>query len=290
MNFCRSALYLPCSNTRAIEKSRSIDSDCIIFDLEDAVGAAEKAPARQALCAAFENGGFGDSVTAVRVNEIGSDDYRLDLDTVARCQPDLILLPKVSSVAAVEAFDRDAADASLAPSLRSWFMIETVAALIDLAAIARAGTQSDHALQCLVIGTNDIARETGVSMAAERRYLIPWLMQTILVARNCNLQVLDGVWNRFRDTEGFLHEARQAADMGFDGKTLIHPAQVAVANEIFSPSAEQLEQARRIVEAFAKAENLQRNVVNLDGEMVERLHLEQAQALLQIEARQRRSD
>lgn len=285
MKICRSALYLPCSNGRAIEKSRSIDTDCVIFDLEDAVGATEKAPARLALCAAFESGGFGESATAVRVNEIGSDDYRRDLDALARCRPDLVMLPKVSSVDAVLRFNRDAAAAGLPASTRSWFMIETVAGLTDLSAIASAGVDGDFSLQCLVVGSNDIARETGVSMAQERRYLVPWLMQIILIARRHRLLALDGVWNRFSDTDGFLREARQAVEMGFDGKSLIHPTQVPVANEVFSPSAEQIDWARQVVAAFSEAENVHRNVVNLDGQMVERLHLEQAQQLLKVAER-----
>ncbi len=285
MKLFRSALYLPCSNARAIEKSRTIDTDCIVFDLEDAVGTNEKAPARRALCAAFSDGGFGASATAVRVNEIGCVDFQLDLEAIAQCRPDLILLPKVSSADAVAQFATAARAAGLAPSLQSWFMIETAAGLLELDAIARAGMAMDHALQCLVIGTNDIARETGVSMAGDRRYLVPWLMQTVLVARRFGLRVLDGVWNQFADLDGFSQEASQAAEMGFDGKTLIHPSQVPIANQVFSPSVEQLEHARRIVEAFERTENQQRNVVSLDGEMVERLHLEQARALLEIEQR-----
>jgi citrate lyase subunit beta/citryl-CoA lyase len=290
MNIFRSALYLPCSNSRAIEKSRTIDTDCIIFDLEDAVGIDEKVPARRALCAGFASGGFGSSTTAVRVNEIGSNDYQLDLETVAQCQPDLVLLPKVSSVEAVETFASDARAAGLNTTLRSWFMIETSAGLMELSSIAKAGIAIDHRLQCLVIGTNDIARETGVSMASDRRYLVPWLMQTVLVARRYELSVLDGVWNQFADIDGFTRETQQAADMGFDGKTLIHPSQVPIANEVFAPSAEQLQRATRIVEAFEREDNRQRNVINLDGEMVERLHLEQAQSLLQIGQRLQQGD
>lgn len=285
MNICRSALYLPSCNSRAIEKSRGIDTDCIIFDLEDAVGATEKEPARQALCEAFERGGFGESATAVRVNEIGSDDYRRDLDTVARCGADLIMLPKVSSADAVSQFNRDALAAGLPASVRSWFMIETVAGLTDLPAIAAAGVEADYALQCLVVGSNDIARETGVSIERDRRYLVPWLMQIVLIARRHRLLVLDGVWNRFADTDGFQREARQGVEMGFDGKSLIHPTQVPVANEVFSPSSEQIAWARRIVAAFAEPDNADRNVLNLDGQMVERLHLEQAQQTLALAER-----
>lgn len=279
---CRSALYLPSSNPRAIEKSRGIDADCIIFDLEDAVGITEKAPARTALQAAFGEGDFGASTTAVRVNPIGSEDYYLDLQAVAECQPELVVLPKVSSVAEVQQFNSDAANAGLPATLGSWFMIESVAGLIDLESIAQAGVSGQFALQCLLVGTNDIARETGVATTDDRCYLLPWLMQIILVARHHRLQVLDGVWNSFRDMPGYEQQTRQAAQMGFDGKSLIHPCQVELANQLFSPSAQALDRARAIVAAFEQPANAGKNVIDLNGEMVERLHLEQAVQLLAL--------
>ncbi len=279
----RSALYLPASNARAIEKARSLPADVIIFDLEDAVAPGAKAQARQALVEAFAQAGFGHRETVIRTNEIGSDDYALDLAAIARCGPAAVLLPKVSDPGQVERFAADAASAGLAEGIASWFMIETVAALMNLPAIVAAGRRARPVLDCLVVGTNDIAKETGVSPDNGRACLVPWLMSIVLTAKHQQVAVLDGVWNDFKDMAGFEAETRQGRAMGFDGKTLIHPTQVALANEVFSPSASALADARLIVEAFRDPAYANAGVINLDGRMVERLHLAQAQRLLAID-------
>jgi len=279
----RSALYLPASNGRAIEKARSLPADVIIFDLEDAVAPGAKAQARQALVDAFAQSGFGHRETVIRTNEIGSEDYTLDLAAIARCRPTAVLLPKVSDVAQVEQFVADAARAGLAPDIASWFMIETVAALMNLPAIVAAGRRAQPALSCLVVGTNDIAKETGVSPDNGRACLVPWLMSIVLAAKHHQVSVLDGVWNDFKNMAGYEHETRQGRAMGFDGKTLIHPTQVALANEVFSPSEAALADARLIVRAFEDPIHANAGVINLDGRMVERLHLAQAQRLLAVD-------
>lgn len=277
----RTALYVPASNQRAIEKSRGIDADWIIFDLEDAVAEQSKDTARQAIKDALKGGDFGRSQIAIRCNHVSEQDFPLDLAVVAACRPQAVLLPKVSSVADVDLFDSMAKKIDLDPQVSTWFMIETAKGLAQLNAVVERGIKLNWPLHTLVVGHNDIASETGVSLDHDRRYLVPWLMHVVLQAKQANLHVLDSVWNRFRDLDGFEAEARQGCEMGFDGKTLIHPSQVEPANQIFSPGKKEIERARLIVESFALSENANLNVVNINGEMVERLHLLQAEKLLQ---------
>lgn len=276
---------MPASNVRAIEKARGLKADAIVFDLEDAVAPAVKPQARSNLIAAFGEGGFGKRETIIRTNAIGSDDYAVDLQTIATCRPNGVLLPKVSSVDQVLCFRQDAHAAGLPTTLQTWFMVETVPALVKLEAIVAAGCAPDYRLACLVVGTNDIARESGVSTADDRRYLVPWLMQIVLSAKHAGIPVLDGVWNDFKDDAGFEAETAQSVAMGFDGKTLIHPAQIESANRLFSPDPVQLGRAQAIVAAFEQPEHQGAGVINLQGEMVERLHLEQAQTLLAVAQR-----
>ncbi|MGB7180676.1 MAG: CoA ester lyase [Burkholderiaceae bacterium] len=281
----RSVLYMPASNIRAIDKARTLPADAVVFDLEDAVAPAAKPQARENLIAAFAQGGFGQRETVIRTNSIGGADFQLDLQTIARCKPDAVLLPKVSSVAQVQTFNQDAAALGLPAGLQAWFMIETVPGLVDLAAIVRTGVNSQFPLTCLAVGTNDIAKDTGVSTGNQRQYLVPWLMNIVLHAKAAGVVVLDGVWNDFKNTSGFDAEALQSVAMGFDGKTLIHPSQIESANRLFSPDPAQVAQARKIVAAFELPEHAHAGVINLDGEMVERLHLAQAQTLLALAGR-----
>ena len=277
----RAALYVPASNQRAIDKTASINSDWIIFDLEDSVALEYKASARAALKDAFQSREFGRSRTAIRCNAVGSDDFLSDIETVATCHPDAVLLPKVNSVADVQLYTKRADAAGLPAAIKSWFMIETASGIAQLSEIIDSAAALRWPLSTLVVGHNDIASETGVSLDHNRRYLLPWLMQIILQAKQAELQVLDSVWNNFRDLQGFEQEVLQAKQMGFDGKTLIHPSQVEIATRLFSPSVEEVTRARLIVETFSLPENNQSNVLSINGEMVERLHLLQAQRLLQ---------
>ena len=278
----RSALYLPASNGRAIEKSRTIAADAVIFDLEDAVAVNAKQNARQQLIDAFETPNFGGSATVIRSNPINTADYLKDLDTVAACNPDAILLPKVSSVADVETFEADAINRGYKSECKTWFMIETAAGLMNLTDIVKAGLDSRFRLECLVVGHNDLALDTGVSLAGGRDYLLPWLMQLVLHGSHFGIAVLDSVYNNYKDTDGFELEASQAKAMGFDGKTLIHPTQVEIGNRVFSPSESELQEAGAIIAAFESAENADAGVISLDGKMVERLHLEQARRLVNL--------
>jgi citrate lyase subunit beta/citryl-CoA lyase len=283
----RSVLYVPATNAKAMAKAWSLGADSIVFDLEDAVAPGAKAAAREALVARLGEAGRPNVETVVRVNAVGAEGFAADLDAVARARPDAVLLPKVDGAACLDAFAEAAARAKLPAQTRLWAMVETAAGLLDLDRIVGAGRASTHGLACLVVGTNDIAKETGVFPGDQRAYLLPWLMNVVLVAKRHRITVLDGVWNDFRDERGFEAQATQAMKMAFDGKTLIHPTQVAPANRIFSPSPQAVADALRIVEAFADPRHAGANVINLDGRMVERLHLEQAQRLIAADARAR---
>ena len=276
----RSVLYVPASNQRAIEKSSTINADWIVFDLEDSVAVEAKALAREALIEAFRHGKIVNKRSVIRCNAVDTEEFSADVKAIADCLPNAVLIPKVESTDTVRQFCKIAEDADLNQRISSWFMIETANGIAQLADIIHSAKSMNWLLTTLVVGHNDIASETGVSLDLDRKYMIPWLMQIVLHARANDLRVLDSVWNNFKDLVGFEKEANQARQMGFDGKTLIHPAQVDIASRIFSPTEDEIIRAKRIVDAFNKTENLQMNVVNIDGEMFERLHLQQAERLL----------
>ena len=276
----RSVLYVPASNQRAIEKSSTINADWIVFDLEDSVAVEAKALAREALIEAFRHGKIVNKRSVIRCNAVDTEEISADVKAIADCLPNAVLIPKVESTDTVRQFCKIAEDADLNQRISSWFMIETANGIAQLADIIHSAKSMNWLLTTLVVGHNDIASETGVSLDLDRKYMIPWLMQIVLHARANDLRVLDSVWNNFKDLVGFEKEANQARQMGFDGKTLIHPAQVDIASRIFSPMEDEIIRAKRIVDAFNKTENLQMNVVNIDGEMFERLHLQQAERLL----------
>lgn len=278
----RSAMYVPAINRRAIAKARSIDCDAIIFDLEDAVAPEMKETARRNLVEAFTTERFGNHETVIRVNSIGSADFDRDLEVVARCRPDALLVPKVSTEEDLRLLSVATVENGVPNGIGLWIMIETAAALSNLDRIVATGLASQPKLDCLVVGTNDVANETGVCPGDQRIFLLPWLMSVVLVAKRHGVCVLDGVWNDFANQTGFDAEARQSVKMAFDGKTLIHPTQVEPANHAFSPSMTAVLEARAIVAAFAQEENACAGVINRCGKMVERLHLEQAQRLLTI--------
>ncbi|MFE0017287.1 HpcH/HpaI aldolase/citrate lyase family protein [Mesorhizobium sp. NPDC059054] len=274
----RSVLYIPAANERALAKIATLACDAVIIDLEDAVASGEKASARDRLGAIFANRPRCEMV--VRINRFGGEGGPEDLTAALACQPDGILLPKIDTPRDIlEA--GDALDEADAPDeVKLWAMIETPKALINIAAIAELGRDPASRLACLVAGTNDLIKETGVQATADRRYLVPWLMQMVLAARAGGIALLDGVFNDFRNLDGFARECADSAGMGFDGKTLIHPSQVEAANAAFTPSDQALAEAKAIVTAFAKPENVGKGVIALEGRMVERLHLVQAEKLL----------
>lgn len=276
----RSVLYVPATNAKALAKIASLDCDAVIVDLEDAVAPLEKKAARDAAARFVAEGAANAKETIVRINALSSEWGRDDLKAVREARPDAILLPKVDGPRDILDADRMLDRSETDPSLWLWAMIETPRAMLNLGAIAELGRDNAARLACLVAGTNDLVKETGVLSTPDRRYLMPWLMQMVLAARAGSLDVLDGVSNDFRDLEAFSGECREAANMGFDGKTLIHPAQIEATNRAFSPGEEAIREAEAVRNAFALPENRGKGVLSLGGRMVERLHLEQAERLL----------
>ncbi|MGD9913528.1 MAG: CoA ester lyase [Rhizobiaceae bacterium] len=276
----RSVLYVPASNEAALAKVATRGADAVIIDLEDAVAPEAKGEAREALKRFFAAGPDPKVEWIIRVNALSSEWGEEDLALAARLEPAGVLLPKVDTPRDLLEANDVLDDADAPDATRLWAMIETPRALLNIGAIAELGRDRGARLSCLVAGTNDLAKDTGVAAAPDRRYLLPWLMQIVLGARAGGLDVVDGVSNDFRDLDAFAGECAEAAAMGFDGKTLIHPAQVEPANRAFSPSAAAIAEAEAIRAAFARPENLAKGVISLDGRMVERLHLAQAERLL----------
>jgi len=280
----RSVLYIPASNDKALAKIATLACDAVIIDLEDAVAPADKIAARDKLAGIFasrpvanHNGRRCEMI--VRVNALSSEWGADDLLAAAKFEPDGILLSKVATPRDILEVG-DVLDDNFAPdSVKLWAMIETPKAMLNIGAIAELGRDPASRLNCFVAGTNDLVKETGVLARADRRYLVPWLMQMVLAARAGGLDMLDGVANDFRDLDAFARECAEAAAMGFDGKTLIHPGQVEGANEAFAPSEQAIEDARGILAAWEARDS---GVVTYNGRMVENLHVESAQRTLAI--------
>jgi len=270
----RSVLYMPGSRARALEKARSLPADALILDLEDAVAPDEKPAAREQVVRAVAEGGFGPREVVIRINGLETEWGRADMAAACACGPDAILLPKVNAaedVAAAEALMGAAPERT-----RLWAMMETPLAVLNAAAIAGASPR----LACLVMGTNDLATELRAGHVADRRPLLTGLSLCLLAARARGLACIDGVYNAFRDEEGLRAECRQGRAMGFDGKTLIHPAQLAAANEIFAPTEAELAEAREQLTAFEDAQKAGQGVAVVRGRIVENLHVAQARRLI----------
>ena len=276
----RAVLFVPALNEKALAKLPSLACDTVIFDLEDAVAAEAKAEAREKLKAWFATRPNNGPECVIRVNPLASEWGQDDLVAACACAPDAILLPKVNTPRDIHDFD-DALDEADAPEgLGLWIMIETPKAMLNIGALAEFGRDRAARLDCFVAGTNDLVKDTGVSATPDRRYIMPWLLQMVLAARAGGLDVLDGVSNDFRDLDAFARECAEGAAMGFAGKTLIHPTQIEAALKAFSPSAEAIAEAETIRSAFALPENSDKGVISINGKMVERLHLAQAERLL----------
>ncbi|WVT73020.1 CoA ester lyase [Sinorhizobium chiapasense] len=274
----RSVLSVPADNARALAKVAELATDAAIFDLEDAVAPERKVEAREALVQ-FLTASRPDCEIVIRINAIGSDFGQGDLAAALSANSDAILLPKVESPADIQAAADWLAENDAPETLRLWAMIETPRGVINAPVIAEAGRTFGGRLDCFVVGLNDLRKETGVPDRPGRPYLVPWLMQILLAARGGGLDVIDAVFNDFRDVAGFDEECRQGRDMGYDGKMLIHPAQIGPANERFGVEQIAVDEARAIIAAFAAPENTGKGVINLNGRMVERLHLDQAMTL-----------
>ncbi|MER8466220.1 CoA ester lyase [Mesorhizobium sp. M1396] len=281
----RSVLYIPASSDKALAKIAQLSCDAVIIDLEDAVAPADKIAAREKLAGILAKRPVVNDIgrrceMIVRVNALSSEWGADDLLAMAKCEPDGLLLPKVDTPRDILEVG-DVLDDNFAPdAVKLWAMIETPKAMLNIGAIAELGRDPASRLDCFVAGTNDLVKETGVLVTPDRRYLVPWLMQMLLAARAGGIDMLDGVSNDFRDLDAFARECTEAAAMGFDGKSLIHPAQIEAANRAFAPSPEAVAEARSVKEAFELSENAGKGVIALNGRMVERLHLAQAEKLL----------
>ena len=274
----RSVLYMPGSNARALEKAKSIPADGLILDLEDAVSPEAKEAARAQVCAAVKAGGYGERELVIRINGLATPWGQADLEAAAAAAPDALLLPKPGTGADMLRATEALARAGAPDKTRLWAMIETPRAILNLADIASASRR----LACFVLGTNDLVKETRADLSVNRRPALYWLSAAITAARAYNLDALDGVYNNFKDAEGYRRECVHGRRLGFDGKTLIHPDQVAVANEVFAPTDAEVAYARKIIAAFARPESKGKGVITVEGRMVELLHAEQARRTVAI--------
>jgi citrate lyase subunit beta / citryl-CoA lyase len=278
----RSVLYMPGSNTRALEKAKTLAADGVILDLEDSVAPDAKEAARQQVAEAVKAGGFGAREVFIRVNGIDTPWHADDLSAAAHAAPDAILVPKISSPEQLEMVGRRLLDMHTGQKTRIWAMIETPLAIFNILAIAAEARDSEARLSGFIMGTNDLAKDTRARIVPGRAPMLPWLMNCVAAARIHGIDILDGVYNDLGDDKGFAAECAQGVDLGFDGKTLIHPNQIAPCNKAFSPSAEEVAQARKIIAVFDLPENKDKGVVSIDGRMVERLHAEMARRTVKI--------
>jgi citrate lyase subunit beta/citryl-CoA lyase len=278
----RSVLYMPGSNARAIEKARTLPADAVILDLEDSVAPDGKASARTQVMEAVIAGGFGAREVIVRINGLDTEWWLDDLNAVAKAKPDAVLVPKVSRPGHLEDVAERLVDISADHKIKVWAMMETPLAMLNARDIAAAAKDVETRLSAFVMGTNDLAKDTRARITTGRAPMLPWLMGCVAAARAFGIDILDGVYNDLGNAEGFAQECAQARDMGFDGKTLIHPNQIEPCNAAFSPSADDVALARKIIAAFGLPENKDKGVVQLDGRMVERLHADMARRTVAI--------
>jgi citrate lyase subunit beta / citryl-CoA lyase len=278
----RSVLYMPGSNARAIEKARTLPADAVILDLEDSVAPDGKAAARKQVMEAVIAGGFGTREVIVRINGLDTEWWLDDLNAVAKAKPDAVLVPKVSGPAHLEDIAERLVDISADHKIKVWAMMETPLAMLNARDIAAAAKDVETRLAGFVMGTNDLAKDTRAKITPGRAPMLPWLMGCVAAARAFGIDILDGVYNDLGNAEGFAQECAQARDMGFDGKTLIHPNQIGPCNAAFSPSVDDVALARKIIAAFNLPENKDKGVVQLDGRMVERLHADMARRTVAI--------
>jgi citrate lyase subunit beta/citryl-CoA lyase len=278
----RSVLYMPGSNARAIEKAKSLPADGVIFDLEDAVAPEQKEAARGQVCAAVAAGGFGSRELVIRVNALDTPWGEADLAAAAAAGPDAILIPKVSSPDELAAVGIRLRRHGAPERTRVWAMVETSLAILRAEAIASAARDVDSRLACFVMGTNDLAKETRARQVPGRAPMLSWLATAVAAARAHDIDILDGVYNGLSDEAGLIAECEQGRDMGFDGKTLIHPNQIAPANAVFAPPADEIAQARTIIAAFDRPENQGRGVIAIEGRMIERMHADIAARVLAL--------
>lgn len=279
----RSVLYVPASNTRAIEKAASLAADAVILDLEDAVAPEAKASARLAAVAAIESGAFAAKELVVRVNGFGDDGALADdLAAILPAEPDAILFPKIGLAEDAHRAELALAAQSAPEHVKLWLMIETPLAVMDIARIAGLAAAEGARLDCLVLGTNDLAKDMRLRLTPTRLALLHAFSSVILAARAYGIDVLDGVFGDVKNLAGLESEAIQGKGLGFDGKTLIHPGQIEIANRVFSPSDAEIAEARAIITAFEAPENAGKGVILVNGQMTERLHYDIARRVIAL--------
>lgn len=270
----RSCLYMPGANARALEKARELPADTLILDLEDAVAPEAKAEARGAIAAALAAGGYGKRELVVRMNGLDSEWGHADLEMAVKSGAAAVLAPKVTGVRDIERLDAALKKAGAGEGFALWVMIETPLAILNIKEIAAASTGSH--LTTFVMGTNDLAKEYRARMTLDRLAFQTALQLSVAAARAYCLTAIDGVYNDIKNEDGFRHECEQGRDLGFDGKTLIHPSQLEDCNRIFAPSRHDVEQAQAVIEAFADPANAGKGVLKVNGKMTELLHLDEA--------------
>ncbi len=278
----RSVLYMPGSNARALEKAKTLAADGVILDLEDSVAPDAKEAARTQVAAAVKAGGFGAREVFIRVNGVDTPWHADDLVVAAHAAPDAILVPKVANPDTLELIGRRLLDMGTPHKTRVWAMIETPLAIFNILSIAAVARDSETRLSGFVMGTNDLAKDTRARLVPGRVPMLAWLTTCLAAARIYGIDILDGVYNDIGNAEGFVQECQQGVELGFDGKTLIHPNQIEPCNKAFSPSAEEVGQARKMIAAFDLPENKGKGVVSMDGRMVERLHADMARRTVAI--------
>ena len=273
----RSVLYMPAANERALEKAKTIAADAIIFDLEDAVAPDAKDAARPNACAAASSGEYGTRELTIRCNGLDTPWGAADLAAAAMSGAAAVVIPKVASVAYVDEISAHLDAAGAPASMGIWAMIETPTAIFDVRTIA-----AHPRVSVLVMGTNDLARELRAALVPGRQPLLPHLATALAAAREAGKVILDGVYNDVKDLDGFRAECIQGAQMGFDGKTLIHPGQVDIANDVWAPTPDEVLYARRVIAAFDEGLASGRGVVTVDGRMIENLHVANAQHTIAV--------
>ncbi len=274
----RSVLYMPGANERALEKAKGLPADALILDLEDAVAPDAKAAARDRVCEAVASAGYGKREVTIRVNSLDTEWHDDDLRAAGQAGPAAVVIPKVNSAAEVAAVERALEQAGAPDHTMIWAMLETPEAVLRAEQIAAASAR----LTVLVLGTNDLAKELHAEMVPSRQPLLHGLSACLMAARAAGKVILDGVYNDISDAEGFEAECVQGRQLGFDGKTLIHPSQLEPCNRIFAPNEAEVEQARKIIAAFEEAEAAGKGVVTVDGRMIENLHVANARRALAI--------
>jgi citrate lyase subunit beta/citryl-CoA lyase len=278
----RSVLYMPGSNAKALAKASTLPVDALILDLEDSVAPDQKVAAREQVVRAVRAGGFGEREVVIRINGPHTPWAEEDLAAAATAQPDAILLPKVDGPGAIMVAARALREAEAPEETRIWAMMETPNAILNAGSIASVAADPSSRLSVMVMGLNDLAKETRARLTPGRPTMTAWLASCVVAARAHGVDILDGVYNDIKDLDGFRLECLQGRDMGLDGKTLIHPSQIDICNEVFAPTPAEVEGAAAIIEAFALPENAGKGVIQLNGRMVELLHADMAQRTLAI--------